>query len=375
MFVFLSDETMEGKMIKRVLSLTTALILVLASVAFAEFSPVSPKDIKIGFIFIGDITDGGYNTAHYNGLLKASQNLGIKEDQLLLKTNIPEDGSFETAARELLEAGVNVLFGNSFGYQNYMEELAEEFPKTIFIHCSGIKSNDTNFNNYYATLFEGRYLCGIAAGLKTKTNKLGFVGAQNNAEVNGGINAFYLGAKSVNPDVKLIVKYTNSWYDPTLERQTAGALIDAGCDVIAQHCDTSNPQVAAQEKGVFGCGTGTDMTSAAPDAHLTAMIFKWENAIEPILKSVLDGTYKPENKLYGLADGTVDISPLSKNVAEGTQEAIDKAVAAIKSGELNIFAGPLNDNEGNVLVKEGESLSREQVAFENVKLLEGITVE
>lgn len=362
-------------MFKRILAISAALMLLLVSVVSAEFAPVAKEDLKIGFIFIGDVTDGGYNTAHYNGLIKACDKLGISEDQILIKTNIPEDGSVETAARELIEAGVQVLFGNSFGYQNYFEELAEEFPETIFIHCSGIKSNDVNFNNYYATLFEGRYLCGIAAGLKTKTNKLGFVGAQNNAEVNGGINAFYLGAKSVNPEVKVFVKYTNSWYDPTLENQTANALIDEGCDVIAQHCDTSNPQVAAQEKGVFGCGTGSDMTAAAPDAHLTAMIFNWENAIEPFLQSVIDGTYKPENKLYGLADGTVDISPLSKNVAEGTEEAIAKAREGIISGELDIFAGPLNDNEGNLLIKEGESLTREQVAFENVKLLEGITVE
>ena len=362
-------------MFKKILAIAAALLLVLVSVASADFAPVAKEDIKVGFIFIGDVTDGGYNTAHYNGLMKACEKLGITEDQLLIKTNIPEDGSFETAARELIEAGAHVIFGNSFGYQNYIEELAEEFPDRIFIHCSGIKSNDTNFNNYYATLFEGRYLCGIAAGLKTKSNKLGFVGAQNNAEVNGGINAFYLGAKSVNPDVKLFVKYTNSWYDPTLESQTANALIDEGCDVIAQHCDTSNPQVAAQEKGVFGCGTGSDMTEAAPDAHLTAMVFNWENAIEPFLQSVIDGTYKPENMLYGLADGTVDISPLSKNVAEGTEEAIAKAREGIVNGTLDIFAGPLNDNEGNVLVAEGETLTHAQVAFENVKLLEGITVE
>ncbi|NMD37876.1 MAG: BMP family ABC transporter substrate-binding protein [Christensenellaceae bacterium] len=362
-------------MLKKVLALVLGLVMVLSTVSALAFSPVAVADLKVGFIFIGDITDGGYNTAHYNGLIKASENLGISQDQLYLKTNIPEDGKCETAIRELVEAGCQVIFGNSFGYQNYMEELADEFPEIIFIHCSGIKSNDTNYNNYYATLFEGRYLTGIAAGLKTKTNKLGFVGAMDNAEVNGGINAFYLGAKSVNPDVSLVVKYTNSWYDPTLERQTAEALIASGCDVIAQHCDTSNPQVAAQEAGVFGCGTGTDMTEAAPDAHLTAMIFNWENAIQPFLQQVIDGTYVPENKLYGLADGTVDISPLTKNVAEGTAEAIEAARAGIIDGTLDIFAGPLNDNEGNVLVKEGETLTRPQVAFENVKLLEGIIVE
>lgn len=363
-------------MLKKVLSVFTSILLLLGtSYAFADFAPIAKEDLKIGFVFIGDIADGGYNTAHYNGLLKACQKLGISDEQLYLKTNVPEDGQVESDMRELIEAGCQVVFGNSFGYQNYMEELAEEFPNNIFIHCSGIKSNDSNFNNYYATLFEGRYLTGIAAGLRTKTNKLGFVAAQDNAEVNGGINAFYLGAKSVNPDVKLVVKYTNSWYDPTLEKQTAEALISSGCDVIAQHCDTSNPQVAAQEHGVYGVGTGTDMTNAAKDAHLTAMVFNWENALEPFIQSIIDGNYKPENKLYGLADGTVDISPLSKNVAEGTAEAIEKARNAIVDGSLQIFTGPMNDNKGNVLLKEGESFTRSQVAFENLKLVEGISVE
>lgn len=362
-------------MFRKALAIFAALMLLVSSVAFAEFAPIAKEDLKVGFIFIGDITDGGYNTAHYNGLVKATENLGITADQIYTKTNVPEDASVETAIRELIEAGCQVVFGNSYGYQNYMEELAEEFPNIIFLHVSGTKSNSTNFANYYATLYEGRYLTGIAAGLKTKTNKLGFVGAMNNAEVNGGINAFYLGAKSVNPDVTLVVKYTNSWYDPTLERQTAEALIAAGCDVIGQHCDTSNPQAAAQAAGVFGVGTGTDMTEAAPDAHLTAMIFNWENAIQPYLEQVLAGGFVPENKLYGLADGTVAISPLTKNVAEGTAEKVAAAQEGIVNGTLDIFAGPLKDNQGNELVKEGETLSRAQVAFEVVALLEGISVE
>lgn len=361
---------------KKFLAIILTLLLVMVTIpAFAEFAPVAKDDLKVGFIFIGDYSDGGYNTAHYNGLLGAAKDLGISEDQLFLKTNIPEDNKCETAVRELAEAGCQIIFGNSFGYQFTFEEMAEEFPEIIFSHCSGTLSNDVNFNNYYATLFEGRYLCGIAAGLKTETNKLGFVGAFSNAEVNGGANAFYLGAKSVNPDVEMYIKYMNSWYDPTSERQFADALIAEGCDVIGQHCDTTNPQIAAQEAGVFGCGTGSDMTEAAPDAHLTAMIFDWTKAIEPQLTAVIDGTWAPENFLFGLADGTVAISPLSKNCAEGTQEAIDVAFKAITEDGFNIFTGPLNDNEGNVLLNEGESLTRAQVAFENQALVEGIVVE
>lgn len=339
---------------KKVLAWVLCLMLTLGmvSVASAEFAPVNKDDLKVGFVFIGDVSDKGYTYAHYQGLLDMQQNLGLSDDQILIKTNVREDSSCETALRELVEAGCQIIFGNSYGYMNYMAELADEYPEVIFSHCSGYMSNDTNFNNYFGAIYQARYLAGIAAGLKTQTNKIGFVAAMQTPEVIGGFDAFALGVQSVNPDAVVYVKYTNSWYDATLERQTADALLDLGCDVIGQHCDTANPQIAAQERGVWGCGYNADMTVDAPKAHLTAPVWHWGAVYTKEAQEVLDGTWKPEKIFLTMADGLVDLSPLSENCAEGTAEAIEAARAKIVSGEFDVFEGPLYDNQGNQILDE-----------------------
>ncbi len=339
---------------KKVLAWMLCLMLTLgmASAASAEFAPVNKDDLKVGFVFIGDVSDKGYTYAHYQGLLDMQKNLGLRDDQIIIKTNVTEDSACETALLELVEAGCQIIFGNSYGYMNYMAEMAEEYPEVIFSHCSGYMGNDTNFNNYFGAIYQARYLSGIAAGLKTQTNKIGFVAAMQTPEVIGGFDAFALGVQSVNPDAVVYVKYTNTWYDATLERQTADALLDMGCDVIAQHCDTANPQIAAQERGVWGCGYNADMTVDAPKGHLTAPVWHWGAVYTKEAQAVVDGTWKPEKIFLTMADGLVDISPLSENCAEGTVEAIEAARAKIVSGEFDVFEGPLFDNAGNQILDE-----------------------
>ena len=210
---------------KKVLAWVLCLMLTLGMVgaASAEFAPVAKEDVKVGFIFIGDVSDKGYTYAHYQGLLAMQEALGLTDDQIIIKTNVPEDSACDAAMLELIEAGCQIIFGNSYGYMNYMAEMAEEYPEVIFSHCSGYMSNDVNFNNYFGAIYQARYLSGIAAGMKTQTNKIGYVAAMQTPEVIGGFDAFALGVQSVNPDAVVYVKYTNSWYDATLERQTADA--------------------------------------------------------------------------------------------------------------------------------------------------------
>lgn len=314
-------------------------------------------EVKVGMVLIGS-SDDGFSGAHYNGLEGMKTELELYDDQVLYKFNVPENAECDAALRELVDAGCHIIFGNSWGFMNFMEEIAEEFPDVIFSHCSGYKNNGVNFNNYFGRIYQARYLAGIAAGLKTKTNKLGYVAAwSDNAEVNGGLNAFTLGAQLVNPEVVVSVKYISSWFDPTLEKQAAVALISQGCDVIAQHVDTSMPQVAAQEAGVFGCGYNTDMTPAAPDAHLTAPIWHWSSVYAAQIMDVTTGNWEPVNYFLGLADGMVDISPLSANVAPGTVEAIDIARKLLLSGEWDVFTGPIYSNTGELVVPEGVSLA------------------
>ena len=327
----------------------------------SNFKPIAKDDLKVGVVYIGATSDKGYTYAHDQGIIEMQQAIGLKDEQIIKKENVKEDSSCETAIKELIEAGCQLIFGTSYGYMDYMEELAKEYPDIIFSHCSGSKSNDSNFNNYFGRIYQARYLSGIAAGLKTQTNQIGYVGAYKNPEVIGGCNAFALGVKSVNPDAVVNFVETQTWYDPDLEKSAAVSLLDKGCDVIAQHQDTAMPQIAAQEKGVWGCGYNADMTAEAPKAHLTAPIWKWGAYYTAAVQKVIDGTWKPENYFGGMKEGLVDISPLSENCAEGTKEKIDEAKAKILDGSFDVFNGPINDNEGNLKVKEGEKLTDAEI--------------
>lgn len=377
---------------RKLLALLLCLMLTLSAVgaACAEFAPVAKDDVKVGFVFIGDVSDKGYTYAHYQGLLAMQEALGLTDDQIIYKTNVAEDGACEDALRELVDAGCQIIFGNSYGYMNFMAELAEEYPEVIFSHCSGYMSNDVNFNNYFGAIYQARYLAGIAAGMKTQTNKIGFVAAMQTPEVIGGFDAFALGVQSVNPDAVVYVKYTNTWYDATLERQTADALLDMGCDVIAQHCDTANPQIAAQERGVWGCGYNADMTVDAPKAHLTAPVWNWGAVYTKEVQDVIDGAWAPENIFLDMSNGLVGLSPLSENCAEGTAEAIEAAKAKLLSGEFDVFDQELWDNQGNQITdangcfvadiagtsaKAGEKITRAFVAGELMFVVKGVEVQ
>ena len=325
------------------------------------FAPVAKEKIKVGVIHIGDPADGaGYTFAHDQGIVAMQQALGLSDDQIIRKNNVDDTDAvaIRTAMEECLEEGCNIIFGTSWGFMDTMEELANEYPEVIFSHCSGYKSNGTNFNNYFGRIYQARYLAGIAAGLKTQSDKIGFVAAMgsDNSEVTGGINAFALGVESVNPDAKIYVKVTNSWFDPTLEQQAAEALLDAGCDVIGQHADTTAPQLAAEARGVWGCGYNSDMTKDAPKAHLTAPVWNWGAYYTMAVQSVIDGTWTGANYFGGMEDGLVDISPLSANCAEGTADAVEAARQKILGG-FKVFEGNLVDNAGNQVCTEGNFIS------------------
>jgi basic membrane protein A len=319
------------------------------------------SDFKVGVIHIGDPADGaGYSFAHDQGIVAMQEELGLSDDQIIRKNNVSDTDAvaIRTAMEECIEEGAKIIFGTSWGYMDTMEQLAAEYPDIYFSHASGYKSNGSNFNNYFGRIYQARYLTGIAAGLKTQSNKIGFVAAMgiDNSEVTGGINAFAMGVESVNPDAKVYVKVTNTWFDPTLEGQAAEALLDMGCDVIAQHADTAAPQLAAQKRGAWGVGYNSDMTKDAPESHLTAPIWNWGVYYTKATKEAMDGTWTGENYFGGLAEGFVDISPLSKNVAEGTEEAIEAARKKIIDG-YNVFEGEIKDNQGNVVCAEGQKLT------------------
>ncbi len=306
---------------------------------------IAKEDIKVGFVHIGDPSDMGYTYNHDLGTQEMQEALGLSDEQIINKYNIPESSECDTALRELVDAGCNIIFGTSFGFEDYMVEVAKEYPDVQFCHSTGYQAKDAglpNMHNYFASIYEGRYLAGIAAGMKTENNKLGYVAAFPFAEVISGFTSFYLGAKSVNPDVTMEIQYTNSWNDPKKEAEVAQALIDDGCDVISQHSDSTAPATTAEKNGVWQCGYNADMSVAAPKGSLISPIIDWGIYLQEAVQAVIDGEEIPADWCQGIDSGAVYMSPLNEDIAaEGTQEAIDEAIEKIKSGELQVFAGPL----------------------------------
>ena len=330
---------------------------------------VSAENIKVGFVHVSDPSDMGYTYNHDLGTKAMQETLGLTDDQIINKFNVPEGAECDTALRELVDAGCNIIFATSFGFEDYVKEVAAEYPEIQFCHATGYQaagSGLSNMHNYFASIYEARYLAGIAAGLKTETNKLGYVAAFPFAEVISGYTAFYLGAKSVNPDVTMEIMYTNSWNDPTVEAQVAKALIEKGCDVISQHSDSTAPATTAEDNGVWQVGYNNDMIDAAPNASIISARINWGSYVTEAVQAVINGETIPVDWCKGLADGAVYLSPLNEAIAaEGTQEAIDAAAEAIKSGELKVFAGPLKGTspEGETLeVAEGEYFHEQEEA-------------
>lgn len=326
------------------------------------FKPVAKEDLKVGVVHITDPAEGtGYSYTHDQGIVGMQQALGLEGSQIIRKNNVDDEDAtaIESAILELIEEGCQIIFATSWGYMDTCEAIAEEYPEVIISHGTGYKSNGSNFNNYFGRIYQARYLSGIAAGLKTETNKIGYVAAwgTENSEVTGGLNAFAMGAYSVNPDAEVYVKTTSSWFDPEGEKQAADALIALGCDVIGQHCDTANPQLAAEAKGVYGVGYNSDMSKDAPKAVLTSTVWNWSAYYTSAVQSVIDGTWTGENYFGGMPEGLVDIAPLSDLCEEGTAEAIEEVRAKLTSGEWDVFTGVIETNTGETVGEEGKNMS------------------
>lgn len=316
---------------------------------------IAKENMKVGFLHIGTI-DEGYSKAHDKGRL-AIEAMGIKT---LYKENVPENAECEKAIRDLIDEGCNVIFSTSFNYMQYTANVAKEFPNVIFEHCSGSMLSE-NMGTYFGRMIEGRYLAGIVAGMKTETNKIGYVAAMPIPEVIRGINAFTLGVQSVNPEATVEVIWTNTWLDPAKEKQAALEVLGKGCDVIAQHQDTASAQIAAGEKGAFCIGYNTPTPDAAPKAYLTAPIFNWDKFYTSCVQSIIDGTWKSEAYWKGLSAGVVSLDKLTENCAEGTQAKVDEATKGLMDGTLNIFKGELKDQNGQVKVAAGSAMTDDEI--------------
>jgi basic membrane protein A len=324
--------------------------------------PFSRENIIIGIIHPNEInSDSLFDQAHYFGTLEMQRAIGLDDSQIIRKTNVfsGDPAATEGAIRDCIAEGANIIIAMSMGYMDVCERLALEFPNVVFAHATGYKYNDRNFANYSIRIYQARYLSGIVAGLRTQTNMIGYVAAmgRNNSEVTGGINAFALGVESVNPDARIYVQVTHSWYDPMGETNAANALIAIGCDVITAHANTPAAQIAAEMAGVRAIGYNADMSTIAPDAILTSVILNWGVLYTGFVENVINGTFIPQTHFYGLEEGAVDITPINKELAApGTEVMVLAARQRILQG-FNVFDGLLETNDGRIIGEAGETLS------------------
>ncbi len=312
-------------------------------------SGIAAADLKVGMICIGDENEG-YSVNHMNGLNEAKDSFGMDDSQIIFKTNVSEDETCYDAIIDLAEQGCQLIFGTSLGYEDFMLEAAREYPDIEFCHGTGYQAESSglsNIHNYFASIYEARYVGGVVAGMKLNNMlengeiseaKIGYVGAYPYAEVISGYTAFYLGARSVCESATMEVKYTNSWGDFSLEKECAEALIADGCVLISQHADTTGAPTACEAAGVPCVGYNISMMDVAPNTALTSAAINWGPYYTYVLQCVIDGTAIDVDWCQGYADDTVCLTEINDAIVpEGTQEAADEAAEAIRSGELQVF--------------------------------------
>lgn len=312
---------------------------------------IAKEDLKVGFIYIGDENEG-YTAAHYKGAMEMKEALGLSDDQIIIKWNVPEDETCKDAAMDLADQGCNIIFANSFGHESYMLEAAKEYPDVQFCHATGYQaalSGLSNMHNYFTNVYESRYVSGVVAGLKLNQMieegkvskdavKLGYVGAYPYAEVISGYTSFFLGVRSVCPEATMEVKYTNSWASFDLEKEAADALISDGCVLISQHADTTGTPTACEAAGVPCVGYNISMIATAPKTALTSASIDWGPYVTYAVQSVIDGKAIDTDWCQGYKEGANSITELNKDVvAPGTEEKVKEVESAIKAGTLHVF--------------------------------------
>ncbi len=337
---------------------TTAAATTASSATTAAAAAATDKKYRVGFIYVGPVGDGGWTFAHEQGrkaLEKALPNVVTS-----FVENVPENpADAERVITEFAQKN-DMVFTTSFGYMDPTINVAKKFPKVLFEHATGYKTAE-NVANYQVRQYEPRYLAGIVAGKMTKSNLLGYVAAFPIPEVIGGIDAFTLGARSVNPAVKVKVIWTNTWFDPTVEKTAAQSLLAAGADVLGMHQDSPAVLQAAQEAGKYAFGNDSIMESYAPKAHLASPYWDWGKYYVERVKAAMAGTWKPGEYFGGYKEGVVELSPLNAVVPADVKTLIETKRKAIVDGTLAPYQGPVKDQTGAIKVAEGQKMSDKDI--------------
>ena len=350
--------------ILNVLRAVTGAVLLLAAASGAQ----AADKLKVGFVYVGPIGDHGYSYQHEQGRLAVEKEFGDKVQTTYVE-NVSEGPDAERVIQQLAQSN-DLIFTTSFGFMNPTVKVAKRFPKVKFEHATGFK-REPNLATYNIRFYEGRYVAGIIVGKMTKTNTIGYIASFPIPEVVMGINAAYLGAKSVNPNIKFKIVWVSTWFDPGKEADAAKALTDQGADVLFQHTDSPAPMKLAEQQGIYAVGQASDMKAFGPNAQLTAIVDNWAPYYIERVKAAMDGTWKSGDVWGGLNTGMLAMSPWNSKIPADVVKLAEDAEARIKSGAFHPFTGPMKKQDGTQFLKEGQVISDADLAGMNF-YIEGI---
>jgi simple sugar transport system substrate-binding protein len=339
-------------------TLAAAVALTLASCGKKEEpapkapEPTKAEALKIGFIYVGPVGDAGWTFAHDNGRKHIEQKFGDKIKTTFVE-KVPEGADAERVIRDLVSQGNKLIFATSFGFGDAMEKVAKDHPDVKFEHATGYKTS-TNLRVYEAKFYEDAYMAGVVAGSMTKTNTIGFVGSFPIPEVLRNINAFTLGARSVNPKVTTKVVWVNTWFDPPKESEAAQALINQKADVLLQNTDSTAVLQTAEKNGKYAFGWDSDMSAFATKAHLGSAIVNWGPYYEKAVNDVLSGTWKTADTKWGTKEGANDLIKVADVVPDSAKKRVDEIKSGLKAGTFAVFKGPIKDNTGKVVLEKDQ---------------------
>jgi basic membrane protein A and related proteins len=328
-----------------------------AADAPAEGAAADGEPLGVAFVYVGPAGDAGWTFQHDEGRKAIEEEFGDAVEVTFLES-VPEGAESERVFEDLARQGNDLIFGTSFGYMEQMAAVSERFPDVAFEHATGFMTTD-NLANYFGAAEEGRYLEGMAAAAASETGELGYVAAFPIPEVVRGINAYTLGAQSVNPDATVRVLWTSTWYDPEVEGQAAESLLDAGVDVLGMHQDSPAVGQAAEAAGAGWTGYHSDMERFAPEAWLTATTWDWAPYYVSRVQAVMDGTWEPHSFYGDMADGMVSLAPFGDRVPAEVQTEIEGVRQSIVGGSFAPFTGPITDQDGEERAADGEEIPLE----------------
>ncbi len=323
--------------------------------AFSGAANAQMDKVKACFVYVGPIGDGGWTYQHHQGLLAVEEAFGDKVETAY-QESVPEGADAERVLTQMALSGCNIIFTTSFGYMDPTNAVAAKFPNVMFEHATGYKRDHPNVSTYDARFYEGRAIQGTIAGRMTQSNKIGYIASFPVPEVIQGINAYFIHARKVNPDVELSVVWAYTWFDPAKEADAAKALIDQGVDVIAQHTDSTAPlaEMAKTDGRVIGFGQASDMSEYKPSPRVTSTIDNWAPYYIKRIGALLDGTYEQAATWDGIPNGEVEIGEITDAVPAEVKAEAEAVRDSIADGSYHPFTGPINKQDGSVWLADGE---------------------